>query len=564
MGPNNTRGFAHSRLKMAAAVCAGLSVMGGVAAAQISAPNAPLKLQTDYLGYAASASPRVGYSDNISLQRGPLKDDEYFLSTMFTGGAIVSTQRVTAIILGDLDFSFLIDQGDFAVNQDIGATSTFTAVDNWLYLDVSGSTTRQLLGDNARFSSNINAARGQRANVHSYSASPYVYHQLPNLSTVELRYRFSQVFVDDSNTGFNLFSGTSRNDSKSNEVTARYQSGGLLDRVRVGITAYGNDTTEEGSGVFPDFGYRQGSISSDAQIALSTQFALTGAVGYDEVEAQDAAVFFFNEGALSGVFWRAGFSAQPGPRSRVRLEYGQRYNDDFIDAEIFYELSERLVFSAAASRSFRTRAQSVSSQYNSTQRQTLEFADRLREGEELSARGVIRAANFIANGLNGFSAQTTGVAVSDSAYASLTGVYGRTELLIRGAYSDDDFGFRQIETYGAGINIRRRLSRRMTGYGNVSFRRADTTVDTATCEANPLIFGFDPTDPLFDAAVQCANLTLNNGVTNTVIGQLGGAYRLFENASAFAEYSYSERFAPNALLEYSENSIIVGVTVDFN
>ncbi|MFC2952105.1 hypothetical protein ACFOOP_09195 [Marinicaulis aureus] len=563
MGKHIKKPVAAPRTKAALLASAGIGVFATASFAQVAAPNAPLKMQTDYFGYAASASLRGGYSDNINLSRSGLKEDEFSISTMFSGGAIVSTHRVTAIALGDLDFSYLINQGDFVVNQNIGATSTFTGVDNWLYFDLSGATSRQLLGDQARFSGNINAGRNQRANVHNYSASPYVFHEFSDSSTTELRYRFSQVFVDESGSLSSFLTGNSVSDSITHEVLAQYDSGRKLDRMRFRLTAYGSDTTEDGVSIFPDFGYKQGALSADLQFSLTDRFALSGAVGYDEMETQGAAAVFFNDADLSGFFWRAGFTAQPGPRSSIRIEYGERYGDDFIDASARYQISQRFAFTAGASRSFRTRAQSVTSQFSTTQRETLEFADRLREGQELPARDIIEAATFYSSGRNFGSAQTSGVSVTDSAFATLTGDFDMTEISLNGFYSDDNFGYRQIETYGAGLNLNRRLARRVTGYGSVSYRRTDTAFDPATCEANPLIFGLDTMDPLFNAVTDCASLAAQNGVTNTVIGQIGASYRIYENASIFVEATHTERFSPNALLEYNENNLLAGITVDF-
>ncbi|MEO1136482.1 MAG: hypothetical protein AAFW68_07725 [Pseudomonadota bacterium] len=541
-------------------------LIASAAVAQVEGPEAPLKLQTDYFGYSAGVSVRGAYSDNINLSRGALKEDEFVMSTLFTGGAILSTPRVTGLIIGDLDFSYFINDGDLVINQNIGATSTFTGVENWLYLDVSGSTTRQLVGDNARFSGNVNAARNQRANVHTYSASPYLFHLFSDESSAEVRYRFSQVFVDQ-NQNFSIFGG-GIDDSVTHEVLAEYNSGRAFDRLRFSLTAYGSDTSEDGFEIVPgldvpDFEFRQGSLASSAQFSLTDRFALSGGIGYDDVDTEGGTASFFDNDDLSGFFWRAGFTARPGPRSFLRLEYGQRYGDEFIDADASYRASQRFVFSAAASRTFRTRAQSVTSQLRSTQRQTLEFADALREGQELSARRIIESANFFASSRDTGFAQTSGVAVSDSASIAITGDFDMTEISIYANYADDDFGFRQIETIGVGLDVRRRLARRVTGYGSVAYRRADTVFDSATCEANPLIFGFDTTDPMFDAMTACSGLATDNGITNTIIGRVGAAYRVYENVSAFAEFTHTERFAPNPLLEYSENNILAGVTLEF-
>ena len=550
-------------LKKAAMTGVAFGVLGSVAAAQVSGPQAPLKLKSDYFGYSAGVSTRVTYTDNVHLAREGLKESEYILSTGVTGGAIISTPRVTAIAMGDLDFSYLFDQSDLVVNQNLGATSTFTAADNWLYVDISGQTSRQLVGDNARFSANPNSARGQRANVHSYSASPYIYHRMADQSSVELRYRFSQVFVDDTNTSFSIFNGSSINDSSSQEIIANYNSGGLSERVQFGLTAYGNRTKEDGALFIPDFDYEQGSVSGNAQLALSPSLSLSGAIGYDEIETAQAAALFFNDDDLSGFYWRAGFTAKPNRRSSIRLEYGERYNDGFIDADIFYELSKRLVFSAGASRVLRSRAQGTNASFRTTQTQTLDFADRLREGEEISPRGLISAANQFAGSLATQSGQAIGVSVSDQAYAALTGTYDRTQVTLSGNYSDRDFGYRQTEYVGMSFNVNRQISRDLSAYAGVNYRRSDSAFDVNVCEANPLVFGFDVTDPLFNAMTDCADLAASNGVTNTILGRLGASMQIYQNVSAFAEISHTKRFSEVDALEYDENTVTAGLTLEF-
>ncbi|MEM9495615.1 MAG: hypothetical protein AAGA09_06390 [Pseudomonadota bacterium] len=557
--------FRTSRLRRLLMVGACSAAAASAAVAQVGIPatsTAPLKLRTDYFGYSAGVSARVGYTDNINLVRNELAEDEITASSVFSLGAIISKPRVTGIVLGDLDLSYLTEQDNFVVNQDIGLASTFTGVDNWLYLDVSGSTSRQLLGDNARFSRNLNAARQQRGNVHSYSVSPYVYHQMSDQSAVELRYRFSQVFIDDRDADANLFGGDLFNDSRTHEVSASYDTGALLERLRFRTGVYGNETVEDGSAIFGRFEYRQGTVFTEAQFALNRAFSLTGSVGYDEVETEDGAAQFFDEDELSGVYWRGGFRASPGRRTNVRIEYGRRFDDDFIDADIYYELSRRFVFTAGASRTFQTRAQQNNSLFQGVSRQVLEFADRLKEGGELSPRGVVQSANRFANGFAD-RRQTNGLGTTDSAFANLTGAFERTEVNLSGFYADTDFGFRDNLNYGAALNVNRRLTRRLTAYGDLTWRHTDTTVDAQTCISSPQFFGINPNDPLFDPVTSCAQIVANNGVTDTLIGSIGASMRVYDNVSVFAEFSHSERFSENDILEYTENSAVAGVTLEF-
>lgn len=532
------------------------------AVAQVAEPTAPLRLRSDYFGWGASVSPRISYSDNINLLPDALKNDSFIVSTLLSGAAIVSRSRFTGIINGDLDLSYIDEGSQFVVNQRIGAASTTTVADNLFYVDIAGSTSRQLVGENARFSSNVNAARSQRANVHTYSASPYLYREFPDRSALEVRYRYSQAFIGDRNSGANPFAGGLLNDSTAHEALAAYDTGTRFGRLNLYLTAYGNKTVEDGAAFAPDFTYKQGSFTSAVRFALTDNFALSGAIGYDEVET-DTVPSIYDDAALSGVFWRAGFTARPGRKSFVRLEYGQRYDDDFIDASINYTISSRFRFSAGAGRTFETRAQSVSNNFRGLQQDTLDFAERLRDGSEMSPAGVISAANRIARTGRGFQPQSVGIGVSNNAFARLSGGYDRLELGVGAFYQDTDFAFRRTESYGLNVDLRRQVSRRLTAYGSAYYRHSDSSIDIDTCQTSPFIFGFDVTDPAFDPVTACQEFAARNGRTDTVGGRVGGSYRLYRNASAFAEYGRSNRLAESALLEYSENYVVLGLTIDF-
>lgn len=566
MGIVKLRRYTTKGLKNAllAGICAG--VLGSGAMAQVGGgrPQAPLQLKTDYFGYSAGVSARASYSDNIDLQSDDLKNGEAFLSSVLTGGAIISTPRVTGLALGDVTVSYLTEEGKFVVNQDVGATSTFTGVDDWLYLDVSGRTARQLVGENARYSHSLINARGQQANVHSYNISPYIFHRMDNQSSVEVRYRWSQVFVDDENSDYNPLSrGNYLNDSTTQEAFASYDSGGAAERVRFRLSAYGAKTEESGSSILPDFEYKQGSVFSDLQYALTTNFSLSGAIGYDEVETGGAASWFFDDKQLSGVFWRAGFTARPNRSSHVRLEYGRRYDDDFIDADMYYKLGRHMVVSASAGRVLQSGTQAANAEYHTAQILTLDYADKLREGASVSPREVISAANRFENILAGAGVQTVGVSVTNQAHVALSSSYNRTNLTLSANYRDSDYGFRQITSYGLNAQLNHRFSRQSSGYAGLSYRRSDSTFDTSVCVANPTVFGFDVTDPLFDAVSDCAAFANDNGVLNTLVGRIGAKRQLYKNASVFAEASHTQRFAENDRLEYSENLIMAGVTLDF-
>ncbi|MEM9169855.1 MAG: hypothetical protein AAGC56_09385 [Pseudomonadota bacterium] len=546
------------RQKLIVAVGGVLCAVSG-AIAQVVEPRAPLRFRTDYLGYAASVSPRLIYTDNIDLLPDGQREDDLIASTVFSGAAIFSSPRFTGLLRGDLDLSYLTQAQDFRVNQDVGAVGTFTLADNLFFLDVSGRTTRQLIGDNARFSPNINASRGQRADVNTFSVSPYFHRRFADNSAAELRYRFTKVLINDDDSDFANGFQEFLNDSRTQEVLAAYDSGARFERIRLNLSAYGNETVEEGSDLAPRFEFQQGSLQAAAEVPLSDQFSLSGAIGYDDIETETVFNAFDDE-ALSGVFWRAGFIARPGRRSFLRLEYGQRYDDDFIDAEASYQVSSRLQVSAGASRTFQTRSQFVNSRFQALTQDTLLFAESLREGAELDPAAVVDAATQFAP--FGFEAQTVGIGVSNDAFVQVNGAYDRTAFAVGLNYQDADFGFTTNENYQAIANVTRRLTRRLDAYGGAFYRRSDVGINRAACLADPSIFGLDPAAPGFSAALACDDTNFLNGLTTTVGGQVGLAYRIYENLSLFGEYTRTDRFADEELFEYTENAVALGLTLD--
>ena len=556
----------YTRSGLKKALIAGVSsgILFNVALAQVDGADPEVKFRNDFIGYALALSPRVSFTDNINLNPDGARDSEVIVSNQISGGAIASTRRITALAIGDIDFSYLADANDFVVNQNVGATATIEGVENWLYLDASAQSSRQLIGDNARISGNINAARNQRASVNTFSVSPHISHKGANDTEASLRYRFSKVFVDDDNSAFGAIANNFLNDSTTQEVAGTFSSGTLLNRVRFSVGVYGAETVEEGSGVFPEFEFRQGAINGTAEYALTPKFSLSGAIGYDEVDTRRAADQFFDDEELSGFFWRAGFISRPNRRTSVRAEYGKRFDGDFIDADVQYSATERLSFSAGASRVFQSRAQNVDACFQSAQVSAFTYAEALRAGGEQSPRNIIQAANSYVRDIQGTSAQTVGVGVVNTAFGAVSYSRRRTNFSLSGSYDDSDFGFRTITAYGINANVNRRVSRRTNAYANVSFRHTNTEVDQATCIANPEIFGIETLVlGIFNPADACAALSLDGGGTDTLIGRVGASYQMYKNVAAFGEYSHSERFSPSSALEYSDNVITAGITLSF-
>lgn len=530
----------------------------------VSGPSAPLKFRNDYFGYGLAVGPRVSYTDNIALAPSGNRDEEYAVGVQTNGSAIYSNNRFSGIIDGSLDASYLVNQGEFVASQDVGAAGTVTVADNLFYIDVGGSSTRQLAGESARFSQNVNAGRNQRVDVHNFVASPYFNRRFANGSAAELRYRFGQVYIEpntsQTSTNPNAGAGFFKRNARTQEVVATYDSGTAFNLVNTQLTAYGNRTNENGSSIFSDLEYEQGTLQGDFQVKMTDRFALAGTIGYDDVNTTAPATFF-PEDRLTGFFWNAGFRAVPGPKTDILLKYGRRYDGDFINGTVRYDLSQRFRLTAAANRTFQTSASSSTSQYQAMQRDTLDFVDRLRNGGTATAGGLIDALTRVSR--QRFGSQQIGLGVANDATVSLSAAYSRTTISGFANYHDVDYGFRQIETIAGGVNIQRTLSRKMTAYTNLFYRRVDATADLSSCIADPASFGFDPTVPLFDPILACNSLVGFQGKYDTLGGRVGLAYRLYQNVTAFAEYGRTERFSQVAGQDFSENEAIAGLQLEF-
>lgn len=542
-----------------------LVVVGHAAALaqyQASGPVAPLKFRNDYFGYGLAVGPRVTYTDNIFLAPDGFRDDEFAGGVAVNGSAIYSNKRFSGIIDGTLDGSYLTDQAEFVVSQDVSGVGTFTVTDNLFYVDVGASSTRQLAGEDARFSQNVNAGRNQRVNVHNFALSPYLNRRFANGSAAEIRYRFGQVFIDPNTSNSNpnnVNSGISR-EARTQEVVATYDSGNALSRVDAKLTAYGNKTHEDNAGFFGDYEYKQGTLQGDFQVSLTDRFALAGTVGYDDVNTTAPATFF-PEDRLNGVFWNAGFRAKPGPKTDILLKYGRRYDGEFINGNLSYDISSRLRFHATADRTFTSSSASSATRYQAMQRQTLDFVDRLRAGGTSDPTGVLDALTRVSR--QRWGSQQIGLGVANDVTAGLSGSYGRTSFGLYGNYHDVDYGFRQLETIGAGISAQRSISRKMSGYANIFYRRINGTADITGCIADPASYGFDVTVPGFSAGQACTSLVGFQGDFNTVGGRVGVAYRLYQNVSAFTEYGHTERFSQTPSQEYGEHTVSAGLQLEF-
>lgn len=541
-------------IKGASLAALAAATLAGPAAAQVGADAPDPRVRSEFLGYAVSISPRLIYSDNIFLESKGNENDELIPSLLVSGSVVYASQRLTGIVTGSVDGSWFTQDKDLVLNQDVGAAGTATVVDNLFYVDASASTSRQLVGDQAAFSNNINAARGDRTNVYTATVSPYTLHKFANGSEAELRYRRSQLWVDDDFI----------NDSSSDEGLARLSSGPLFNRLKFAGLAYGRSTRDKGGPGVPDFKFKQATGAGRADFSLTDEFALTGTVGYDEIDT-DNANGFFDDDQLSGVFWNAGFIFDPNRRTHLRATYGKRYDDDFIEAEASYQMTPRIGMTAGASRTLQTRATGITSLLDNATANALAYAGQLRDlqASGMTPREIALAAGNYAAVSYGLPSQTVGVGPVDSAYATITANMTRTDLVMSARYDSSNFGFQTIDTVTGQIQLVRRLSRRFQLYSNAVYRYANTDLSPQACLGSIGSFLNDPTLTPAQIATLCADPSNLSRWSNTVSATVGLQYQISRHVAAYGQYIRTNRWADNPLDEYVENAAIVGVRLEY-
>ncbi|NHK26944.1 TIGR03016 family PEP-CTERM system-associated outer membrane protein [Parvularcula flava] len=523
------------------------------------------------LSYVLRVSPRVTYSDNVELAPEGFEQQDALASVYMSGGALVDRVRFKGIVNGSIEVGSylnppevggeaLYDRTVFSPNVIAGGTTKL--VDNLFYFDLAASAREQALDETTRSSGGTSLAGNQRlANSYAVSASPYLFRRLGSEATIEARYRYVAVSVDDDQSveGIDDY----LNDSQSHELIAEYSSGRLFDRVGFSVRAFANSTEETGSQVLPEVDFSQASISGDLRYAMNRKVSLVGTVGYDDVETNGTSPF--DDDDLSGTFWKAGVALTPGRRSEASLELGERYGGTWVDASASWRYSSRLQFRLSANNRLMTTAQAQAERFNVLQEETLSYAEELRQLGNLTSENILERVLEFNEGLSDLTRQQAGLSRSTGVYADMIAQAPRSSLVLRTGYDKSDFGFEEIDTWSISGLLNHRISRRLDAYARANYQDSSGEIggsleDCLTAlRQNPDNAGM--TDAMLQAICQSGEgLALD---TRTLILSAGLDYLLFRDLNAFAALSRSQRFADTPANEYVENSVTVGLSYDF-
>ncbi|MEI8395842.1 MAG: TIGR03016 family PEP-CTERM system-associated outer membrane protein [Rhodospirillaceae bacterium] len=167
--------------------------------------------------------------------------------------------------------------------------------------------------------------------------SPSLVHSFGRLAKAELRYRYRGTFVDDATIG----------NSEAREESFIIRSGDAWSQVALTATAdHLKVVSDQSTGNLETF-----TDEITGQYALSREFSLLAGVGVERID----------RGTLTDApyepIWDIGFKVRPGPRSELRLTYGQRFGGTSIDGTLYYQITPRLTLRADYRESVETTQQ---------------------------------------------------------------------------------------------------------------------------------------------------------------------------------------------------------------
>jgi uncharacterized protein (PEP-CTERM system associated) len=196
--------------------------------------------------------------------------------------------------------------------HQLNAIGTAELIEDMFFVDGRATMSQQNLSLTGPQSlDNINVT-GNRADVRTYSISPYLRHRFKDLASAEVRYNLRQV-TSDANALFN---------SQGTGYSFALNSGSAFRTLGWGFN-YSNQTVDfTRSNRSVDFERATGTL----RYQVTRQFGLIATGGYEKNS------FISIRGSPSSPTWSIGFSWTPSERTSIAISGGQRFFGDTYSA----------------------------------------------------------------------------------------------------------------------------------------------------------------------------------------------------------------------------------------
>lgn len=385
------------------------------------------------LDLSAVTSSTASYTDNVFVTVTP--ESDFILSADVAVQALAETRRSRINFRYKIAYDAYADADELAgFRHDLQTTNNFVLVEDFLFVNVLGAIRERNASSNLSSPAMERTINSNRTSVFSGTINPYIETSIGIWADVRADIQYTAIKFEDPDVG-----GSVSVQDDDQIWSGNFNVRGRERGKRWNWELYGRASQDD-----DDFETMDG--GGVLRMIVGPNVTLLGRGGYDRSEGRA------NNLDIDEPYWRVGLEFEPIRDAYVRLEAGERYGGTNYDAEIRYQVAEKILLRASFTQILET-----------DQRR---FAGDL-SGIEFDEAGLPLPSPVIDNDLTGAST------ISETGRVSLLGTVGKFDYMLS-AYNMrreyDQFSspgtFAEDEINGVSFSLSRRFGRR-TGLGLV-------------------------------------------------------------------------------------------------
>ena len=490
-GPNS-----HGRIFSVAVTFSVLALAGPASVLALAGPAA-----AGNLTIAPSLELRQIYSDNVDQEPDGL--DESSLITEIVPGFTLRSESARATAALDvfpiIRYQTAGEDEGFTLAGGLAGLGTVEVEEDLVFIDAEASISQQVLSNKS------GSSTADENPVGVFLVSPYLQNRFGGFAVGEARYRLSQVLIGDQEDAgpFTV------SDSTNHSVNLSLDSGADFSRLKWEVIARAS--------------YEDRSDDDDVErweTGLLTEYAINRSISV----IAGAGYQFFDDGEpandVDDPAWQVGFHWRPGPRTDLRVTYGQLDAERGPTVDFSYKISSRTSITASYSEILENSQERLArnTSFIDLDSETDQFID-----PQTGLPFDVNQSPFDIDN------QTSRV---KAFHLGLNGARGRNTFSLNGTVQNET-----IEPGGLEedvIGLMGRFARRITPH---------LTLD--------LFAGYEQTE--FDDGQEDDEYSVNTGLS----------YRLYENLQAGVRYGFRLQNSNVDASEYTENRATVSLRMTF-
>lgn len=471
-------------------------------------------------------SSSVGVTDNVDAEGEGAKNSGALLDALYSTAIRAKGARAS----GAIDYTlglykiFGSAEEDFRVDNDLLAVGSAELWRDLLFIDVQGSSIRQLTQPTGRVTSQSQLTGGSNSltspalggqdttQVTLFDVSPYLVRDFGTLAQGEARYRFRKAFTGEQGVG-NPQSHLGRLLTRTGTAFSQPALTSLIEVEEVsGTTGRPLLSTEPTPAEVASSGLSRQTGAVMAQYPIMRGLFLLGTVGYERIDSDSL------QNNIDGPIGAAGLRFAPSPRTSAEVMVGWRYERLNVNATLSYALTPNISILADYKDYIGTVFDSIDAIPLAIDANTGQFIN--------SDTGRRARQEAVAIGLS------SEVFFGHRFRASVTGQYETQVIQLSGIYEMREYDFSSnVTEWRVTLDYSRMISRSVTGRLSASYL-SNMTDDPKT-------------------------------TANTILSSVGLSYVLTENVSVDLVYGFSKRLSAANVEGYSTHLVTAGLTYRF-